>query len=260
MKTNNFIAALCCLLFSYTISAQVTVSTSDMTGEINDQIDIPVVVNDWQNVVSAQFSVNYNPDVLEFMFVHSLGLPDMTEVGNFGTPTSPNPTPEGIVTFSWYDPSVSGVSVNDGNSIFILKLKVIGEGDPLLAFTGEPTAIEIMHLDGNELDVDFEIGQITVDGATDVEIIETADFALHANQPNPFKEATTIRFDLNRASQTTLSIYNTAGKLLHQDQAYRNTGTHTIQLAKDLFPAAGTYFYRLSTETASATRKMTFLQ
>ena len=41
-----------------------------------------------------------------------------------------------------------------------------------------------------------------------------SNFGLFQNYPNPFNPTTTIRFDLNSASEVTLAIYNVKGQLI----------------------------------------------
>jgi len=54
-------------------------------------------------------------------------------------------------------------------------------------------------------------------------------------------------------------VYSTTGKLLFEQKYDLPRGAHTIPLSGDLFPAAGTYLYRIATDSAVATRKLTLI-
>ena len=80
--------------------------------------------------------------------------------------------------------------------------------------------------------------------------------ALFQNQPNPFAGATTIRYYLADAAQATLRIYDAAGRELYRDTAQRAAGTHEVRIERSELAGGGVLYYRLDTDTFTATRKM----
>ncbi len=70
-------------------------------------------------------------------------------------------------------------------------------------------------------------------------------FALLQNYPNPFNPSTTIKYELPRASQVNLSVYDVLGRqvsVLVNER--RNAGVHEVKFdASGL--SSGMYFYRL---------------
>ncbi|MCP3999226.1 MAG: T9SS type A sorting domain-containing protein, partial [bacterium] len=90
-------------------------------------------------------------------------------------------------------------------------------------------------------------------------------FALHQNSPNPFNPVTMIRFDLPRAGQVRLDIIDVSGRHVatlidgsleagRHEQTWRGVDDRGRSLS------SGLYFYRLSAEGFSETRKMLLLQ
>lgn len=80
---------------------------------------------------------------------------------------------------------------------------------------------------------------------------------LHQNQPNPFDGETTIGFYLPEAGAAILSIFSEAGQLLYTLKGEYAKGENSVSISEDLLGAkSGLYYYRLSTATESATRKM----
>ncbi|MEW6051264.1 MAG: C25 family cysteine peptidase [Candidatus Zixiibacteriota bacterium] len=86
-------------------------------------------------------------------------------------------------------------------------------------------------------------------------------FSLAQNYPNPFNPSTVISYELPRASQVTLTVYNLLGQVV---QTLR-TGSETAGQHQIVWNArdgegrefsSGTYFYRLEADGFSQTRKM----
>ncbi len=90
-------------------------------------------------------------------------------------------------------------------------------------------------------------------------------FALRGNYPNPFNPSTTIRFDLPKAGHVRLDIYDVAGRLVRT----LIDGNRTASAQAEIWDgtdnggravSSGVYYYRVRTETSSATAKMLLLK
>jgi len=87
-----------------------------------------------------------------------------------------------------------------------------------------------------------------------------AEFSLGQNYPNPFNPETTIGYSLPERSNVTIEIFNIKGqKMLKIIKAQESAGNHEITIKADSW-ASGTYFYRVSTENFSSTKKMLLLK
>ncbi|MCP4580393.1 MAG: T9SS type A sorting domain-containing protein [candidate division Zixibacteria bacterium] len=85
-------------------------------------------------------------------------------------------------------------------------------------------------------------------------------FALMQNYPNPFNQSTTIRYDLPKAGDVTIDIYDILGRkvetLINGNQP---AGHHQVTWnARDM--ATGMYFYKLNADNFSETKKMIMLK
>ncbi|MDD3685410.1 MAG: hypothetical protein PHE56_01465, partial [Bacteroidales bacterium] len=154
----------------YTQSGLVSVTNSSATDEImlsvasdegstGQTIQIPVSVRDFNSIVSAQGSISFNPSVISFLYVDGFGLPGMNS-GNFGTTASGS----GIITFSWNDPGLTGVSLSDDSEIFILNFEIIGTSgqSSSVSLTNNPTPLEFVNTSLNVLDYTLSQGLVTV--------------------------------------------------------------------------------------------------
>lgn len=83
---------------------------------------------------------------------------------------------------------------------------------------------------------------------------------LYQNYPNPFNPATEISFDLQKEGYINLTIYNSKGELVRTlFEGLKGQGMHTINFdASGL--NSGIYFYKLTVEDNTITRKMLFLK
>lgn len=81
-------------------------------------------------------------------------------------------------------------------------------------------------------------------------------FRLHANAPNPFLSATTIRFDLAGEEQVRLEVFDARGRRVRTLLNGRlGAGAHQADFEAGDLPG-GVYFYRLESESGVASRKM----
>ena len=84
-------------------------------------------------------------------------------------------------------------------------------------------------------------------------------FSLRQNYPNPFNPSTTISFDMARAGDYKLTIYNIVGRKVEQIDGHASAGSVTITWDGTDF-ASGLYLYKLTTDDFAASRKMILLK
>jgi hypothetical protein len=100
--------------------------------------------------------------------------------------------------------------------------------------------------------------------ASDVKPLPTV-FALRQNAPNPFNPSTSIVYDLPKATNVRLEIYNVLGqKVKTLVDGYQNAGTQNIiwdgRDQSGASVASGIYFYRINAGDFNATKKMMMLK
>ncbi len=86
------------------------------------------------------------------------------------------------------------------------------------------------------------------------------NFSLSQNYPNPFNPMTKIKFDIPKAFNTKLAVYDILGKevaVLVNDNL--KPGSYEVELNSADLPS-GTYFYRLVTDGFTETKKMTLIK
>jgi hypothetical protein len=102
---------------------------------------------------------------------------------------------------------------------------------------------------------------IFVIGLTNPERHVPTRFQLYQNYPNPFNPGTTIAFDLPKASQVTLKIYNILGEEVFTLVSDRlPAGSYSYAWSSPAGIASGVYLYRLKTDGYEKILKMVLLK
>ena len=87
-----------------------------------------------------------------------------------------------------------------------------------------------------------------------------AEYSLSQNYPNPFNPATNIKFSVPKDGNVTLKIYDVKGKeKAVYMKGFLKAGTYNAQINAAGW-TSGIYFYKLTADDFSATRKMVLIK
>ncbi len=254
----------CCFvwLFMAGLIAQPIFSVSQLSldeDDIGSVVTVDISVTNFENIISAQFSVNWGHDVIQFAGLDNLGALNLVENENFNL--SPADVNSGRLRFSWYAQSGGGVTLPDEAILFSMKFMVSGSYGTYtsVAITNDPMVIEVANSDSQILDVILENGEVAI-GNVPTDNITDQNLTALKNIPNPFSDFTQIAFTLKSAETVKLGIYDSVGKLVHTQSKHFNTGEHTFLITSDLLPATGVYSYKIETTTAYFSKKLIFVQ
>ncbi len=137
----------------------LTLTVDKKTAAPGETVCLDVVSPDFNQIVSMQYTMKWDKSVLQYKNVQNFQVPAMT-AANFGERI----VDEGKLTFSWFDPSVRGISLKPGTSVYQVCFDVIGKSGAkgFVQFTDYPTVTEIMQTDGTFLDLNWTSGKVTV--------------------------------------------------------------------------------------------------
>lgn len=92
---------------------------------------------------------------------------------------------------------------------------------------------------------------------TSIELEAGNDFALNQNQPNPFKDQTTINYSLKKsAGKVSVQVYDVTGaKLFETNDSNVKAGIYSVDVNTSEF-ASGLYFYSITVDGVKVTKKM----
>jgi hypothetical protein len=90
---------------------------------------------------------------------------------------------------------------------------------------------------------------------------DSKSILLGQNYPNPFNPTTRIAYQLNKAAQVRLSVYDIMGREVNRlVDRYQPAGSYSMEWSSNTTSgqklSSGIYFARISTDNETATRKM----
>jgi len=121
---------------------------ADQSVTTGSEICLDVKTQDFQKILSMQYTMNWNPNVLKFKEFGELNLKDLN-ASNFNTQIAA----KGSMPLSWFDQDIKGLTMKDGSSIYQLCYEVIGAAgsSSRFIFTNDPVTIEISNAGGQIL-------------------------------------------------------------------------------------------------------------
>lgn len=166
-----------------------------------------------------------------------------------------NQTEGGELFIQWYAPE-KAISLQNQSAILQvqLKTKATAQLSEVLKLATSSTKSEAYNSDlaTNSIELRYNAPE------TPVDMVDN-EFKLYQNEPNPFGENTTIGFHLPEAGAATLTIYDVAGKVIHEQQGQFVKGHNKIQIDKAVLNSSGVLYYQLKTPRHTATMKMMVL-
>jgi hypothetical protein len=139
--------------------ATLTLSTSDLAVAKNEEVCVAVSAKGFEQILTMQYSMNWDPKLLKFKEFKRFGLPGM-DTRNFGQ----HLIDKGTLTFSWYDQKLLGITKDDGVMLYEMCFEAIGEkgNETSVEFTSKPTIVEISNASGVFLDLRTDVGKIKI--------------------------------------------------------------------------------------------------
>lgn len=105
------------------LSQEIQLKVASTTIEVDRVLEIPISSSDFSGLTTLQFTLSWNPTVLEYVSVSDFGLPGVQEAVNFGAAQAG----EGKLTFSWDDTTFEGIEVAADQILFKIAFRGIGE-------------------------------------------------------------------------------------------------------------------------------------
>ncbi|GIV31918.1 MAG: hypothetical protein KatS3mg030_220 [Saprospiraceae bacterium] len=107
-----------------TLPVAGTIMLQVQGGEVEkgQEVCLPLTARQFHQVVSMQYTLEWDPSVLAFKGIRNMRLPGLSK-DNFGT----HLTSQGKLTHAWYDLNVQGIDLPDGATLFELCFEAVGE-------------------------------------------------------------------------------------------------------------------------------------
>ncbi len=194
---------------------------------------IPVQAKDFNDIIGCQFALKWNPEWIEVTDVVpalSIGIDE----SHFGM----KHLDKGTLVFSWDQPESKGVSWNENETLFYLKLKARSmlELEQQIAISPDVMLPEAYSSDDIHLKVVLSVENE----------MPTNAYTLLGNTPNPFSDKTTIGFNAPESTEGEFCLVDALGIKRIQFQRKFDKGINYIALDRgDILLAGGVYFYSI---------------
>jgi Secretion system C-terminal sorting domain len=156
--------ALQCLpLLLLPFFSKANLGITPISSQDGNVVTVDFLVYNFSDIVSMQYTVHWDPTVMQFESVEYFDLPFLTD-GNFGL-FSTAQLASGNLTHSWLDFNTTGITLPECSTIYRVKyISLNGQVSPI-SIVGTPTAIEVVDANGNEVGLEqgidcSNVGQI----------------------------------------------------------------------------------------------------
>ncbi|MEL6390126.1 MAG: T9SS type A sorting domain-containing protein, partial [Bacteroidota bacterium] len=205
-----------------------------------DEVIVPLTVTQVMEVVGLQMAFETNGlAITEVVGPAEIGTADFNTTGN-------------TTKVVWYDNA--GARVSSGDELLYMTVKAQQTGH----------VSEMIQLSTNQRDnlaFDAELEQFDLRVASDrAEQYVAQTLEVWQNTPNPFSDVTTIQFATPINDAITLTVSDISGQVVHRVDDTYDAGTHQIEIAREVLPANGLYYYEIRTSKSSVTRKMIVIE
>ena len=140
-----------------TISDTLGFSVGQVTGNCGEQVCVDITTNGFADIVSFQYSMNWDAALLGNPTLQQFGLPDM-DVSQFNSATP------GVLRVGYDDSSLQGRSLTDGTVLYQLCFDIAADaaGTSEVNFSANPIAIEVVDVQSNILTPILQNGALTI--------------------------------------------------------------------------------------------------
>ena len=202
-----------------------------LPGRADGYVHIPVRVKNFKEMVGMQFTINFDPAIMQWQGIGNNTL---------GIETGTNQAAEGSVSFLWVDPKNEIKTLEDGSLIMELVFKTIDNGK--LIIDNENT--NTLKLDGSvtaiaAYDKEYQLHNVVMKRVEKVQPLQQEYWTV---APNPTKDGV-IHVQMNLKDKKTIvfRLIDNAGKLLLVKQIEGVKGSNNITLREGNI-AGGTYY------------------
>ena len=257
MKKRLFLPTLFFILITIQSMGSVTFIMKNYTAQAGSQITVPVQVTSFNNVMSIQGTIQFDPAKLQFVSVQDFGALGMV-ISDFGTSLVSG----GKLTFAWIQASMTGVTLLDSATIFSLKFNVLGTAGQTtpLQFVNSPTPFEVIDPTMSPISYLLVNGSVSITTTTSIHDNGLQGMQILQNQPNPCSDYTKVQFNIQHEGKVSLELFDIQGRqlALYQEIFPAGMGSFVLNLKNinGMTLPGGTYLYRIKYEKNTGVGKI----
>lgn len=211
------------------------------SGQQGSQVEVALRARNFNEILSAQATIGFDPQIVAFDTVTIYGLPGLNP-SSFGTSLLGS----GKLTFSWDDATLTGISIPDDSALFTLRFSLIGTPgtESPLHFAATPVAPECADTSFLPVALDTVPGLIKVEDTVTVGLPQPNENAHFSMQllPHPIQSNSLIRLQLMQEEVLNFRLLDFNGR--EAGSGERNLPSGETEIAfSEMFPnlPAGLY-------------------
>lgn len=210
--------------------------------ERGETVQVDFHIEDINPYAGFQFALDVNPNYLKFEQFEKGVLKDLDQT-NFNWQDIAN----GKIRSCWIDQNAEHTEREKG-PLFSLRFQALQAGSLQGLLKLNPTALR-----SEAYTNDLSLAELNL-RFTEMKA-SPSDLNVQA-MPNPFKETTTIRFELVSSDQLVFTLTDVQGKVIKRIEKQVDKGWNELKLAADWFPTSGLYFYQLETSKQNYSQRL----
>ena len=220
----------------------LTFTVQDQKFLADETYTVDFTTADFENLVGYQYTLNYDPAMLEFVKINTGALENLTD-NNFVVLKE-----EGAINTNWF--SANAITMEEATAYSVtFRAKQNGSLKDALSINSRYT--KAIAYQDNEIAMNVHLNFRVAD-----QLVPANTLALYQNQPNPFIGETQIGFNLPEAMSATLEFYDVTGRKLFQSSQNFEKGYHEVPVSRADLNASGVIYYQLQTKQGTLTKKM----
>ena len=217
-----------------TMPEAISFAIEDRSFEAGEVVEVAFNLADLDQVQGYQFTLNVDPTVAQVVELKE-GIATNEHFGKMFLD-------RGQLTTSWNQ--LGELDKAAPMFTLVLEAKTAGQLSEVIQLSSDLTVKEAYSTTNELMDVNLAFQA------------STSNFRLYQNTPNPFKDFTTIKFDLDKSSFVQLNIFDVSGQLVKSVKGNYEKGLNEVRVSKMDLSGDGIYFYHLETENHVAKKRM----
>ncbi len=206
-------------------------------------IRVPVFIKSNKSVEGLQFTINFDRGILQYENMES-GQIDINDYN-----TGLNYLNEGKLSFSWNTAENFVPDFNKPAFYIVFDAKNNGNVSSDITISSDiTTALSVI----DDKEAGLRVSYRNSDGST--------KFTVYQNTPNPFKNETTIRFNLPEHGMVELSVYNITGEQVYKTSKEFDKGLSQFIVKSTDVKSKGIFYYTLKSNGNTSTKKMILIE
>jgi hypothetical protein len=228
--------------------SELNLMMEDIAIDAGDTEIIHITAANLSEFLGFQFTIQFDLDRIELIDLFPGDIPEMS-LDNFNFENFA----DGFFTASWgtFDPVI------DMDDAILFSLEVRARQ---FAKTKEVFYVSSSRTQSEAYTLSSQPADVVLDFVFRPESLNVDGLNLYQNYPNPFREVTSILFEIPEEEFVTLSVMNAAGQLVYYMEGDYARGKHMVSIREEDLPANGVYYYRMTTSRDEVTRKMLLMK